>query len=145
MSDSNTPVEIVDVDVRAWVESARADPQLFRDRQVTEIVLAAIGLSASLHQSLILKGGALMALAFGSRRVTGDVDFSATVQPDGFDELLRAFRVRCALTGKAVRLLAADGAQSGTVAGIGDGGELLLQTPAGLRKLVQADEVRVVE
>ena len=63
----------------------------------------------------------------------------------GFEELLRAFRVRCALTGKAVRLLAADGAMSGTVAGIGDGGELLLQTPAGLRKLVQADEVRVVE
>jgi BirA family biotin operon repressor/biotin-[acetyl-CoA-carboxylase] ligase len=63
----------------------------------------------------------------------------------GFEELLRGFRVRCALTGKAVRLLAADGALAGTVAGIGDGGELLLQTPAGLRKLVQADEVRVVE
>jgi BirA family biotin operon repressor/biotin-[acetyl-CoA-carboxylase] ligase len=62
----------------------------------------------------------------------------------GFDELLRAFRVRCALTGKAVRLLAADGMLSGTVAGIGDGGELLLQTGTGLRKLVQADEVRVV-
>jgi BirA family biotin operon repressor/biotin-[acetyl-CoA-carboxylase] ligase len=61
----------------------------------------------------------------------------------GFDELLRAFRVRCALTGKAVRLLAADGMLSGTVAGIGDGGELLLQTDTGLRKLVQADEVRV--
>ncbi|UZW54986.1 nucleotidyl transferase AbiEii/AbiGii toxin family protein [Sphingobium sp. JS3065] len=89
MPDSDTPVETVDVDIRAWVESARADPQLFRDRQVTEIVLAAIGLSPSLHQSLVLKGGALMALAFGSRRVTGDVDFSATVQPDGFDGLLR--------------------------------------------------------
>jgi BirA family biotin operon repressor/biotin-[acetyl-CoA-carboxylase] ligase len=62
----------------------------------------------------------------------------------GFEELLRAFRVRCALTGKAVRLLAADGALSGTVVGIGDGGELLLQTGTGVRKLVQADEVRVV-
>ncbi|WP_039390452.1 nucleotidyl transferase AbiEii/AbiGii toxin family protein [Novosphingobium decolorationis] len=82
-------VEIVDVDVRAWVENARADPQLYRDRQVTEIVLAAIGLSPSLNQSLVLKGGTLMALAFGSRRVTGDVDFSATVPPDGFDDLLR--------------------------------------------------------
>jgi len=87
---SNTPVETVDVDIRAWVERARADPQLFRDRQVTEIVLAAIGLSPSLHQSLILKGGTLMAIAFGSRRGTGDVDFSATVEPDGFAELLRA-------------------------------------------------------
>jgi BirA family biotin operon repressor/biotin-[acetyl-CoA-carboxylase] ligase len=63
----------------------------------------------------------------------------------GFEELLRAFRVRCALTGKTVRLLAADGILSGTVAGIGDGGELLLQTPEGLRRLVQADEVRVME
>ena len=63
----------------------------------------------------------------------------------GFEELLRAFRVRCALTGKRVRLIAADGELSGPVAGIGDGGELLLQTPAGLRKLVQADEVRVME
>ena len=63
----------------------------------------------------------------------------------GFEELLRSFRVRCALTGKTVRLIAADGAMAGTVTGIGDGGELLLQTPAGLRKLVQADEVRVME
>ncbi|WP_367875316.1 hypothetical protein [Luteolibacter sp. Populi] len=29
--------------------------------------------------------------------------------------------------------------------GIGDGGELLLETAAGIRKLVQADEVRVLE
>ena len=63
----------------------------------------------------------------------------------GFDELLRGFRVRCALTGKEVLLLAADGALSGKVAGIGEGGELLLETPGGLRKLVQADEVRVTE
>lgn len=88
-SNSDKNIEVVDVDIRAWVESARADPQLFRDRQVTEIVLAAIGLSQSLHRSLVLKGGTLMALVFGSLRVTGDVDFSATAQPDGFDELLR--------------------------------------------------------
>ena len=63
----------------------------------------------------------------------------------GFGELVRHFRVRCALTGKEVRLLTADGVLSGTVAGIGDGGELLLETAAGIRKLVQADEVRVLE
>jgi predicted nucleotidyltransferase component of viral defense system len=86
----DTPIDIVDVDIRSWVERARADPQLYRDRQVTEIVLAAIGLSPSLQESLVLKGGTLMAIAFGSRRGTGDVDFSATVEPDGFAELLRA-------------------------------------------------------
>lgn len=93
MSDASldpvAPIETVDVDIRAWVERARADPQLYRDRQVTEIVLAAIGLSDSLQQSLVLKGGTLMAIAFGSRRGTGDVDFSATVEPDGFEDLLR--------------------------------------------------------
>ncbi len=81
--------ELVDVNVRDWVESARADPQLYRDRQVTEIVLSAIGLAPTLKTSLVLKGGTLMALAFRSDRVTGDVDFSAIVQPDGFDELLK--------------------------------------------------------
>ncbi len=90
MSDADeTPIDTVNVDVRAWVESARADPQLYRDRQVTEIVLAAIGLSPSLHESLVLKGGTLMAIAFGSSRVTGDVDFSARRPPDGFEEMLR--------------------------------------------------------
>lgn len=87
---SEPSIDTVDVDVRAWVESARADPQLYRDRQVTEIVLTAIGLSPSLQENLVLKGGTLMAIAFGSRRGTGDVDFSATVEPDGFAELLRA-------------------------------------------------------
>lgn len=82
-------VEIVDIDVRKWVKAAQADPQLHRDRQVTEVVLAAIGISPTLKTSLVLKGGTLMALAFRSGRVTGDVDFSATVQPEGFEELLR--------------------------------------------------------
>jgi biotin-(acetyl-CoA carboxylase) ligase len=44
-----------------------------------------------------------------------------------------------------VTLTAADGVLHGTVKGIGDGGELLLQTSEGIRKLVQADEVRLVE
>ena len=61
-----------------------------------------------------------------------------------FNELIRHFRVRCALTGHEVTLIAADGVLHGTVKGIGDGGELLLQTPEGIRKLVQADEVRIV-
>mgnify|MGYP001319079492 CR=1 FL=1 len=82
------PADIVDVDVRAWVEAARADPMLFRNRQVTEIILATIGLTPSLATTLVLKGGALMALAFRSERVTGDVDFSASVGPANFDTLL---------------------------------------------------------
>lgn len=61
-----------------------------------------------------------------------------------FEELLRRFRERCALTGKQVRLTCADGVLAGEAAGIGDGGELLVRTPDGIRRIVQAEEVRVV-
>lgn len=82
------PAKIVDVDIRAWVETARPNPLQYRNRQVTEIVLATIGLTPSLSTTLVLKGGALMALAFKSERVTGDVDFSASAGPADFDKLL---------------------------------------------------------
>jgi BirA family transcriptional regulator, biotin operon repressor / biotin---[acetyl-CoA-carboxylase] ligase len=62
-----------------------------------------------------------------------------------FDELLRRFRERCALTGKQVRLTCADGVLEGEAVGIGDGGELLVRTAEGIRRIVQAEEVRVVE
>lgn len=81
-------VDIVDVDVHAWVEAAANDPVLYRDRQVTEIVLSAIGLAPTLSANLVLKGGTLMALAFGSLRLTGDIDFSADVEPADFDQAL---------------------------------------------------------
>mgnify|MGYP001206666132 FL=1 len=89
MSDhDDSPADIVDVDVRGWVEEASANPTLYRDRQVTEILLAAIGLSQNLKDVLVLKGGTLMALAFASDRVTSDVDFTATEGPDTFPRQL---------------------------------------------------------
>lgn len=92
MPDIDEIKEIVpeDVDLRQWVEAGRANPVLYRARQVTEIVLCAIGLTNSLKQTLVLKGGTLMAIAFQSNRVTGDVDFSASVEPNGFEERLVA-------------------------------------------------------
>ncbi|MCW1921356.1 biotin--[acetyl-CoA-carboxylase] ligase [Luteolibacter arcticus] len=62
-----------------------------------------------------------------------------------FDELLRRFRERCALTGKQIRLTCADGVLAGEAAGIGDGGELLIRTPEGIRRIVQAEEIRLAE
>ncbi len=85
-----SPVEYVDVDVRGWVEAAKADAPRYRDRQVTEIVLTTIGVAPSLKDALVLKGGTLMALAFKSDRLTGDVDFTSQVPPDGFEEKLVA-------------------------------------------------------
>lgn len=89
MSDlSMSAIEFVDIDIRAWVEKSKANPALYRSRQVTETVLATIGLNGKLSQSLVLKGGTLMALAFQSQRVTGDIDFTAMAEPDGFVETL---------------------------------------------------------
>jgi predicted nucleotidyltransferase component of viral defense system len=82
------PSDIVDVDIRAWVETAANDPVRYRDRQVTEIILSAIGLAPTLGAALVLKGGTLMALAFGSLRLTGDIDFTADADPEDFDENL---------------------------------------------------------
>jgi len=90
MSDAadDNSIEIVDVDVRTWVEAAKANPVRHRDRQVTEIVLTAIGIAPKLHDVLVLKGGAVMALAFKSNRVTADVDFSTSAPPENFAEMI---------------------------------------------------------
>ncbi|EEE35587.1 conserved hypothetical protein [Rhodobacteraceae bacterium KLH11] len=95
--------DIVDADVRAWVEAARSNPAQYRDRQVTEIVLAAIGLAPSLNTNLVLKGGAVMALAFKSNRVTADVDFTSIVEPAGFADQI-ADDLNAILPQTAIRL-----------------------------------------
>lgn len=62
-----------------------------------------------------------------------------------FPELLQRLRERCALSGREVSLICGDGVRRGVMEGIGDGGELLLRDGSGsLRKIVQADEVRIV-
>lgn len=81
---SDEKLETVPVDLEKWVAAARSNPVLYRQRQATEVVLTAVGLSKQLSEALVLKGGTLMAIAFKSDRATGDVDFSATVPPDDF-------------------------------------------------------------
>lgn len=61
-----------------------------------------------------------------------------------FDTLISAIRLRCVLTGKRVSLITTGGPETGTVEGIADGGELLLRTPNGLERLLQADELRLL-
>lgn len=78
------------IDLAAWVEQATADPLKWRDRQVTEIVLTAISITPELNKGLVLKGGILMSLAFGSARQTGDIDFTAEVDPQPFADDLRS-------------------------------------------------------
>jgi predicted nucleotidyltransferase component of viral defense system len=72
------------VDLAAWVEEARSDPVAYRRRQVAHILLHAIATTPALKQSLFLKGGILMALAYRSVRSTSDIDFTTREDPDAF-------------------------------------------------------------
>lgn len=61
-----------------------------------------------------------------------------------FDDLLDGVRQRCVLTGHRVSLATSSGPRTGVVEGIAAGGELLLRTDAGIERLIQADEVRIL-
>lgn len=86
---SRLPSEPVEADIDAWIDRAEGDSTLHLARRVGRIVLAAIGLSPRLGGDLVLKGGTLMAIAFGSMRSTSDLDFTASSEIDSFEEMLR--------------------------------------------------------
>lgn len=88
MSEDNT----FTVDISAWVEHAHSDPQRYRERQATEVLLVAVGQSESYGDRLYLKGGILMGIVYQSPRQTVDIDFTAEFQPsdDIEDELRKA-------------------------------------------------------
>lgn len=69
------------VDINAWVERARHDPQLYFERQATEIALASIGGNSSFGGKMFLKGGTLMGVVYASPRQTADIDFTANFDP----------------------------------------------------------------
>lgn len=88
MSTEKDPIA---VDISAWVERSRHDPQRYLERQATEVLLAAIGQSAAYGDRLYLKGGTLMGVVYGSPRQTADLDFTAGFSPDNqIEEELRA-------------------------------------------------------
>ena len=71
------------VDAAEWVARAEDDPIAHQQRQTVHIVLCAIASSAPLKQIMVLKGGILMGLAYGSLRQTADVDLTADAPVDG--------------------------------------------------------------
>ncbi len=64
---------------------------------------------------------------------------------EDFPEIVTGVATRCVLTGRRVTLTTGGRAKSGTVEGIGSGGELLLRTDDGLERLIQADDVRPLD
>lgn len=84
MPEKQADVKPDDLTVKEWVNSARSDPVKFRDRQVTHVLLHAIGRTRELQELMVLKGGALLMMGFNSPRGTQDVDFSVTADPEPF-------------------------------------------------------------
>lgn len=78
------------VPITAWIEEAKPDPIRYLERQATGILLHAIGITPELRKNLILKGGILMSLVHGSYRQTGDVDFTAIIEPHPYHGMLKA-------------------------------------------------------
>lgn len=62
----------------------------------------------------------------------------------GFGDLLEEWSTRCVLTGKDVRMDAGGVFKTGRVEGVSAQGELLLRTGAGLERVLQANEIRVL-
>ncbi len=71
------------VDGAAWVARAAQDPVAHRQRQAEEIILNAIATTGPLNTELILKGGILPGLVYGSPRQTTDIDLTAAFVADG--------------------------------------------------------------
>lgn len=67
----------------------------------------------------------------------------AQIGPD-FKELLEAWSARCVLTGNDVRLDAGGILKTGRVVGVSPQGELVLHTAKGVEKVLQANEIRIL-
>lgn len=76
------------IDIHEWVDKARGTPH-HRERQATEVFLAALGATPGYGDKLYLKGGLLMGLVHGSPRQTTDIDLTAALEPthDGIEML----------------------------------------------------------
>ena len=74
---------IFKINVAEWVESAKADPVAYRQRQTVEIILNAIAMTAPLNAKMFLKGGILMGLAYDSPRQTTDIDLTTKLEVEG--------------------------------------------------------------
>lgn len=86
---SNAVAAPYNVPISAWIEEAKPDPVRYLERQTTGILLHAIGITPELKKTLVLKGGILMSLVHGSYRQTGDVDFTAVIEPHPYADMLR--------------------------------------------------------
>jgi hypothetical protein len=82
MSEPSQKEEVLEVDLRDWSNAASENPQVKRERQATEVFLAALGLTTTCYNKIYLKGGILVGAIYASGRNTADMDFSTTITPE---------------------------------------------------------------
>lgn len=116
-----------------------------------EHVIVGIGLNVGTREFPEGLDATSMSLELGTPIERSDVLYQVLKSLDGwsaeigsgFPDLLERVRERCALSGETVSLMSGERSVSGTVSGIGEGGELLVVTDAGEEKFLQAHEVRI--
>ncbi len=63
------------IDLAEWVDE-ESDPGRHAFRAAVQLVIRSIALSTTLSPVMIMKGGVLLAIRYGSSRFTRDIDFS---------------------------------------------------------------------
>ncbi|MDP0490795.1 MAG: biotin--[acetyl-CoA-carboxylase] ligase [Verrucomicrobiota bacterium JB023] len=74
--------------------------------------------------------------------VVAELDSLAQLAVTDFRAIIEMLRSRCALSGRRVSYLAAGERRVARCRGLGEGGELLIESGGRMEKLVQADEIR---
>jgi len=82
MSGEEEIEQSITVNIGEWVEKARSDPHTYQERRATEVFLTAIGMVPSFRHQVFLKGGVLMGVVYNSPRQTGDLDYTACLDPE---------------------------------------------------------------
>jgi hypothetical protein len=73
MSEPDRTADSLEVDLSEWSASASENPQVERERQATEVFLAALGMTKTCHDKIYLKGGILVGAIYASGRNTADM------------------------------------------------------------------------
>lgn len=64
----------MEIDIEQWV--AEAPREFLLARQASHVILRAVASDERLRTSMIIKGGTLLGIRYGSTRATTDIDFS---------------------------------------------------------------------
>lgn len=72
--------------IEEWVAEAEGNPEEIQLRQAVHTVLHAVSDSEQLRGRMLIKGGMLLAIHYGSNRFTRDVDFSTAETTKEFDQ-----------------------------------------------------------